>query len=713
MRAFQMPGKSEGHPRVFSEHLSGFSSAVAASGMLRIVNVEQKILALEALLEKVRTNAAQPRPARGAVIATTQPTTAASRATDDIAGPAVAAPVRITPAVTPGPGMTKFGDDDWSDTTETFGAPIPLAAPLPGLAKEAPKTPAATASTAAKPGPAKPVITAPKAAEPPQAKPLTAPVSPAAKPAPVTPIAKPAPVTPAAKPVAPAAIVKPTAPANTPIPLTNKVAPPVIKTPATPAPAPVTAVKPPIGEANLYKTLTGVGDGAVKAPDIRAGALAAGISLPITGEPPPVEPILELEKKPLPTNVDVPAKPSLPSAIADADGEEENEPTQLYEASAASRRAAELAALTDKQLEDAKKSLGIDKKSESDKVEIRLPDAKDSPEKIDVKDGPRLDLPWVEKTEKKAEPDAAGLSAPDDGFTKKGPSQTELDLELVAAQEGSLQAVDLDVTEQKEPKDTKPATPAVSEEKPTVTPEPAAVVEKKPPVVAQPVVTKKPVVAEPELSEPTKPTKGVPVGLIIAAVILLLAAGAFVAMQQGWIGGSPPAPAPAPTQTSTVAPPTNPTATQTAAPTATATETAAPPASASAAPGDSAAPATSAAPADSAAAAPADSAAAPAPSASAAAATPPPVAGSPSIDPATLNNNQGLIFVTSNKPARVYLTGKLVGDTNTELKSDCGLKFVRLADPAQDLAKPPMWLTPGEPKQIDCRKYTTFTVNVP
>ena len=78
-----------------------------------------------------------------------------------------------------------------------------------------------------------------------------------------------------------------------------------------------------------------------------------------------------------------------------------------------------------------------------------------------------------------------------------------------------------------------------------------------------------------------------------------------------------------------------------------------------------------------------------------------------------MNNNQGLIFVTSNKPGRVYLTGKLVGDTGAELKVDCGMKFVRLADPKQDLTKPPMWLTPGAPKQIDCRKYTTFEINIP
>jgi hypothetical protein len=61
----------------------------------------------------------------------------------------------------------------------------------------------------------------------------------------------------------------------------------------------------------------------------------------------------------------------------------------------------------------------------------------------------------------------------------------------------------------------------------------------------------------------------------------------------------------------------------------------------------------------------------------------------------------------------VYLTGKMAGDTNTELTTDCGLKFVRLADPTRDIALPPIWLTAGEPKQIDCRKYTTFSVEVP
>lgn len=691
--------------------------------MLPGVNVEQKILALETLLEKVRTNAAKPRPARGSAVATPQLTTAATRATDDVAGPAIAAaPLRAAPPLAV--GSTKFADDDWSDTTETFDTPVPLAAPLPGPAKDAAQKAPATATPKATPGkPTTPVAT-PKPAEAAPAKPVVA----APTPAQVKPLAAPAAVkplvaTPAVKPLVATPAVKPATPPNTPIPLTKQVAAPVIK---TPAPA-VAAIKP--ADPGLNKTLTGVGDGAVKAPDIRAGAIAAGISLPTTGEPPAVEPVVEPEKKPLAAKAEPDRKPSLPSAIADSDGEEDAEPTQLYEPSAASRRAAELAALAENQLEEAKKALGIDKKGESDRVEIRLPDTK--PEKIEVKvDAPKLDLPWVEKTERKIEPEKIGLPTPEDKLPKKaGPSQTELDLELVASQKGEdIEKVELDVSEPKA--DAKPLAPPVPEDKPAATPDLAPISEKKPiadtktepekkPVVdTKPAVIKKPVVDLPVLEKPTPPSRGVSKPLIAVAVILLLAAGAFVGMKLGWFGGA------APTPTSTVAPPTNPTPalTQTATPTTTATaqpppttDTAAPAVSASAAPADSAAaPADSAAaaPADSAAAAPADSAATPAPSASAAAA-PPATAGTPSIDPATLNNNQGLIFVTSNKPARVYLTGKLAGDTNTELKADCGLKFVRLADPAQDVAKPPMWLTAGEPKQIDCRKYTTFSINVP
>lgn len=714
----ELSGKSEGHPwfyleplpqrpRNFCTHLSGFSSGVVPSGMLRIVNVEQKILALESLLEKVRTNAAKPRPARGAAITASQPTTTASRATDDVAGPAVAAaPVRVAPTAV-APGNTKFGDDDWSDTTETFDTPVPLAAPLlQSLAKDA-KPPVT------KPTPAKPIAatTTPKPIDTAAAKPAT-PATPA-KPVIAPPTIKPVVTAPAVKPAITTPTAKPATPQNSPIPLTNKVTPPVIKTPAIPA-----AAKP--IEANINKTLTGVGDGAVKAPDIRAGAAAAGISLPITGEPPPVEPIVELEKKAVPAKPEADRKPSLPSAIADAEGEEENEPTQLYEPSAASRRAMELAAMNEKQLEDAKKSLGIDKKPDGDKLAIHLPDAKDTSDKIEVNvDAPKIELPWVENTERKIDPEKIGLSKPDDKPGKKGPSRTELDLELVAAQEGALENVEVDVNEQKDAKkpEVAAAKPPVLDDKPQTPPE-TAVAEKTSIAETKPVVERKPIAtSEPVLEQPSKPSKGTSPLVIVVALVLVLAAGAFVAMKQGWIGGASPTPNP------TVAPPTNPTptATQTAAPTATqtaATTNTAPAASASAAPADSAAaPADSAAaaPADSAAAAPADSAAAPPASASAAAepATPPATAGTPSVDPATLNNNQGLIFVTANKPARVYLTGKLAGDTNTELKVDCGLKFVRLADPAQDLAKPPMWLTAGEPKQIDCRKYTTFSVNVP
>lgn len=672
--------------------------------MLRIVNVEQKLLALESLLEKVRTNAAKPRPARGAAIAASQPATAASRATDDVAGPAVAAaPIRVAPAIGT-PGAAKFGDDEWGDTTETFDTPVPLAAPLLQSLAKAPAT---------KPTPAKPIAatTTPKPLDTVAAKPTT-PTAPA-KPVIAPPTIKPVVATPAVKPVLTTPTAKPTTPQNSPIPLTNKVPPPVIKTPAIPA-----AAKP--IETTVNKTLTGVGDGAVKAPEIRAGAVAAGISLPITGEPPAVEPIVELEKKAAPAKPEADRKPSLPSAFADADGEEENEPTQLYEPSAASRRAMELAAMSEKQLDDAKKSLGIDKKPDGDKVAIHLPDAKDTSDKIEVK-APKIELPWVENTERKIDPEKIGLAKPDDKPGKKGPSRTELDLELVASQEGALETVDLDVNEKKDEKKPEPAiaAPPVLETKPQAVVEPPPISEKKPVVESKPVVETKPTVdrkpiatAEPVLEQPSKPSKGTSPLVILVALVLLLAAGAFVAMKQGWIGGG------SATTNPTVAPPTNPTptATQTAAPTATQTATAtatnaAPADSAAAAPADSAA-----APADSAAAAPADSAAAAPPaSASAAAepATPPATAGTPSVDPATLNNNQGLIFVTANKPARVYLTGKLAGDTNTELKVDCGLKFVRLADPAQDIAKPPMWLTAGEPKQIDCRKYTTFTVNVP
>ncbi|MBK9264271.1 MAG: hypothetical protein IPM54_31270 [Polyangiaceae bacterium] len=682
------------------------------------MNVEQRILALEALLEKVRTNAAKPRTGRGAAIGAAQPTAAAvGRATDDVAGPAIAAPIAAPPVRVPAPttaaAKKAVATDDWGDTTETFDTPVPLAAPLPGPAKEAPKAPAAAATP--KPAATKTPIpfATPKPAEAPLAKPGSTSSMPAVKPALTTPAVKPVVTPPAIKPVVtPAA--KPATPANTPIPLTNKVAAPVIKPPAVSV-----AVKP--AEPLISKTLTGVGDGAVKAPEIKAGAIAAGISLPAASEPAQADaPAIELEKKPIAAKSEPDQKPSLPSAIADSDGEEDAEPTQLYEPSAASRRAAELAQLAENQLDEAKKALGIDTKSDSDKVEIRLPEAKPAAEKIEVKvDAPKLDLPWVEKKSEPEKVEQAATADKDDKLPKKaGPSRTELDLELVASQV-DVEKVELDVPEPTKAEakaeakpETKPAPVAVSEDKPIEKPEPAPISEKKPVVEKQAAPEKKPVFVEPEPIKPTTTSKGVPKLLIVAAVILLLAVGAFVAMQQGWIGGT--------ASTPTVAPPTTtpPTATQTAAPTAPATaqppttDTAAPAASASAAPADSAAaPADSTAPADSALAAPADSAA-PAASASAAPAAPA-TPGTPSVDPATLNNNQGLVFITSNKPARVYLTGKMVGQTNTELTVDCGMKFVRLADPNQDLTKPPIWLTPGAPKQIDCRKYTTFEIAVP
>ncbi len=183
---------------------------------------------------------------------------------------------------------------------------------------------------------------------------------------------------------------------------------------------------------------------------------------------------------------------------------------------------------------------------------------------------------------------------------------------------------------------------------------------------------------------------------LVAAV--LLGAGIFRGVRDGWFSGS---------KTPVVS--TSPTASALPAPTLSAPTIT----TASAAAPGSAAPTTSAAapePTSSASAAPATSADA-VPSASASAA--PSAAPAADSDGTQLPANRGFVIVNSAKLGSVFLTGRFVGVTSTKLEVDCGAKFLRLAAPTADGAPRPAtpeWTSEGVSIGVACRSTTKITL---
>ncbi|HVK70716.1 MAG TPA: hypothetical protein VM694_39950 [Polyangium sp.] len=628
------------------------------------MNVEQRIAALEALLDKVQKNAALPRPEQAGL------GLLAVRPGDDVVGaPIPAIAEAATPIVTRKPDI---GEDLWDEAPAN--APLPkavaIAAPLPGLKEGTPKTPPAMA--------AKPVATKPAAV--PGPKPI-APVTTAAKPAAVAPTAaKPAAI-PGPKPIAP--VTTAAKPAATPAATKPAATMPKL---ATPTATPI-AMKPaakPVDE--LKRTLPGVGDGE-EVGDSRPPPLldADAITAPLALAPEQIEALIGTDpKKPEITST------GLPSAIVeDADGDDA-EPTKLFEPASTSKPSAALLAALVRPAEPEKKP-----EPEAKPVSERKPvlEVKPEPEAaVEIETKPASEKKPV--LEIKPEPEAAveietkPVSEKKPAPAKK-PEPEEASIELGAAE-----------LEPKPESEKKPvAKPPLPTKKPEAEKKP--VVETKPPLpTKKPETEKKPVVVAkpPEDTKPEQePKKGLPGWLLVAAALLLIGAGVFVAMQKGWIPGvtqpgttgalTPP---PAPTETEKVAPPPTPTDTAGTAPAPTDSALAAPPGSASAAPAGSA----SAEPAASASAAP--TAEAP-----------------PAKDPATLPPTRGVLTVSSNKAALVFLTGKLVGSTGEAHEVDCGPKFVRLAEPGETNPTKAKWLTPGQSAVINCQKANTITINVP
>ncbi|MRG91675.1 hypothetical protein [Polyangium spumosum] len=629
------------------------------------MNVEQRIAALEALLEKVQKNAAAPRPERvglGSLIA---------KPGDDVVGPAIPAiSEAATPIVTKKPDL---GEDLWDDGP-TKDAPPPkavaIAAPLPGLKEGTPKTPPAAA--------AKPITTAAKPAVVPGPKPIT-PVTTAAKPAPIA--AKP-PAIPGPKPITP--VTTAAKPAVTPAATAAKPAAAMPKLTATPI-----VTKPaakPVDE--LKRTIPGVGDGE-EVGDSRPAPLqdTDAITAPMNAlAPEQVEALLGTEKKPETTST------GLPSAI-DADADiDDAEPTKLFEPASTSKPSAALAAALAKTAEPEKKPESV-RKPEPEKPTLETKPEPEAAIELEIEAAAPEKKPEITiepEAEKKPEPEAAieiEAAAPE----KKPESvrKPEPEKKPEPEPEASIELGAAELEPKPEPEKKPTAKPPLPTKKPVDEAKPIAKPEKKP-VVAKPV-------PEPEETKP-EPKKGLPGWLLVAAALLLIGAGAFVAMQKGWIPGLPgttlpgnpggavtPPPTPTPTETVQAAP--TPTDTAAAAPTATDTA-AAPPGSASAAPAGSA----SAGPEASAA---------------------PTAEAPPAKDPATLPPTRGILTVTSNKEALVFLTGKLVGSTGEAVEVDCGPKFLRLAEPGETNPVKAKWLTPGESRMINCQKANDMTINVP
>jgi len=205
-----------------------------------------------------------------------------------------------------------------------------------------------------------------------------------------------------------------------------------------------------------------------------------------------------------------------------------------------------------------------------------------------------------------------------------------------------------------------------------------------------------------EVAEPVRPRRSrrastLTLGLVAA---LLIGAGIFRGLRDGWFESSTTPIIPT-TPTASALPKTAPTASAATTASAAPTTSAAAPeptSSASAATSASAAPTTSAVPSALASAAP-----------TAAPTTAPVADGDGTKLPAT----RGYIIVNSAKPGSVFLTGRFVGEANARLEVDCGAKFLRLAAPTADGAPRPAtpdWTSEGRSIGVPCRTVTTITL---
>jgi serine/threonine-protein kinase len=95
---------------------------------------------------------------------------------------------------------------------------------------------------------------------------------------------------------------------------------------------------------------------------------------------------------------------------------------------------------------------------------------------------------------------------------------------------------------------------------------------------------------------------------------------------------------------------------------------------------------------------------------------PPASTGSPSVPPpvertasaeSDIPAGRGVLIVNSPDVARVYVTGKYLGNTNEPITTGCGRFFVRIGVMAFPADRVPTWIAPGESIAIPCQQVTT------
>ncbi len=89
----------------------------------------------------------------------------------------------------------------------------------------------------------------------------------------------------------------------------------------------------------------------------------------------------------------------------------------------------------------------------------------------------------------------------------------------------------------------------------------------------------------------------------------------------------------------------------------------------------------------------------------------PPIASAP-LDPASLPERRGALFVSGPSEARVYIKGEEVGAVNEALVVPCGLAFVRLGTPP-DGGRHPTWIGAGQSVVVRCRAETRVAAGGP
>ncbi len=672
------------------------------------MNVDQKVATLEALLVRVKRNAAEARPERGLYVVGNDEAAHGSGIEDAT----TELPPELAHAVLPAPASSR--------TPAVAAAPSPKPPPVvesprpPSVTEPEPESkprlvalapPLATASRA----PARTVtpsygVPAQREAAKPAQSPKPAPVQESPMPAATRPIT---PQTPSvvAKPPTPAVAAKPAASRVQPAPRT---AAPVAK-----ADAPVTRAREAAGPAPAHersgaKTLMGTG------LDEMRKALAQlddkGSKAPAPPTSPSAQPaLLGAEKisddttgegatlvrsSPFDTSVAAHAALAKQSLVEEASTEDEQtvlipQPTQ-EELIAASERAG--GRITRKQVrEEIAKSLD-DESGEGDTLVKDSPFAAAEPEpptlaKPQVSPGPKVGaMGTMMMPMSPSAPAASPPAPPPPEMPMATPHGTAIIEPALAATIASQST-----PEMAGPMPGPMAVPAAPP--PHVAPPENARQVGPSGIEAQPSFLRDGPAYEAPLPIRRKKSRAPMFGVGIAAAALV-AAGAWLSLRNGWIDELIGATNGKATPPASAKPSSAPSATASGAPTA------AEPASATPEPASAAPTATAAPTANATAAASATPSATPSAK---------PAAG----DASALPKGKGILMVTPTQPGVVYVNGKFAGNGGEPLTVDCGIKYIRLAEPGAAPGKVPTFVGHGRPLKIGCQKTTEVVLPAP